>query len=73
MVCYVATWQVSYSKLAPDLLAKYQAHMVDKARADGESEVAIAAKVVKMEKFPAEHDQRVCEAVVDSSRTVTHS
>src|SRR5688572_13443693 len=41
-VCYVATWQVVYYKLAPDFMQKYSAHVVEKARADGEDEEAIA-------------------------------
>jgi hypothetical protein len=40
-LCYVATWEVIYFKLAPDYAAKYQAHALDKARANGESEEAM--------------------------------
>jgi hypothetical protein len=50
-VCYVATWEVISSTLAPDYLSKYQAHMLDKARASGESDQAIAKKKVEMEQF----------------------
>src|SRR5262245_56239602 len=39
--CYVATWEVIYYRLAPDYLAKYQAHVIEKARASGESQAAI--------------------------------
>ena len=46
-VCYVLTWQVIYFKLAPDFGAKYQAHMIDKARASGESQAEIDKKVAK--------------------------
>lgn len=52
-VCYVATWQVIYYKLTPDFMAKYQTHALEKARADGASEEAIAKKKVEMDKFAA--------------------
>ncbi len=32
-VCYVATWEVIYFKFAPDFGTKYQAHVLEKARA----------------------------------------
>ena len=50
-VCYVATWEVVYSRLAPDYLAKYQAYTIDKARTEGATETEIAAKRAEMEKF----------------------
>lgn len=37
-VCYVATWQVVYHKLAPDFMDKYVAYSIDKARASGATE-----------------------------------
>src|SRR5215217_5681998 len=40
-ICYVATWEVIYFKFAPDFLEKYQAHMIEKARANGASQEAI--------------------------------
>lgn len=49
--CYVATWEVIYFNFAPDYLEKYQARVLDKARADGESEVAIAQKKAEMDKM----------------------
>jgi len=50
-LCYVATWQVVYFKLAPDYGTKYKAHVLEQARMDGESEAAIAQKKVEMDKF----------------------
>ncbi len=50
-VCYVATWQVIYYKLAPDFMVKYQAHVIEEARAEGESQVAIDKKVADMQRF----------------------
>ena len=43
-VCYVATWQVVYYKLAPDFTDKYVAYAVDKAKKSGASDAQIAAQ-----------------------------
>src|SRR5687768_9307587 len=48
---YVATWQVMYYRLTPDFLEKYNAHTLEKARANGETEAQIAQRQVDMEKF----------------------
>ncbi len=50
-LCYVATWEVMYFRFMPDYLDKYQAHMIERARANGESPAAIAQKKVEMEKL----------------------
>jgi hypothetical protein len=50
-VCYVATWQLVYYKLAPDFVAKYQAYTIEKARASGESQAAIHKRVADMQRF----------------------
>ena len=50
-LCYVATWEVIYFKLAPDFMTTYQAHMLEEARADGESAEALARKKAEMDKF----------------------
>jgi hypothetical protein len=50
-LCYVATWEVMYFKFMPDFLTKYQAHILEKARSDGESAEAIARKKAEMDKF----------------------
>ncbi len=50
-LCYVATWQLVYYKFAPDFLTEYQAHQLEKARADGESEAQLAKRKADMEKF----------------------
>jgi hypothetical protein len=50
-LCYVATWEVVYfNHLAPDIMTEYQAYVIDKARADGETEEAIAAKKAQMDR-----------------------
>jgi hypothetical protein len=63
-LCYVATWEVIYFKLAPDFTAKYQAHMIEKARADGETEAAIAQKKAEMDKFAKLYDNPAINAAI---------
>jgi Protein of unknown function (DUF4199) len=50
-VCYVATWQVVYYKLAPDFGAKYTAHVVEQARAAGASQAEIDQKAAEMQRM----------------------
>lgn len=48
---YVATWEVIYYKIEPDFGSKYGAYQVEKARAEGATEEAIAAKKAEMQQF----------------------
>lgn len=50
-VCYVASWQLVYHKLAPDFVSRYQAHMIEEARADGMSEEDLTKKKAEMAEF----------------------
>jgi len=50
-VCYVASWQLVYYKLAPDFIEKVSAHAVNKVRADGGTDADVAAKQEEMAKF----------------------
>ena len=52
-VCYVATWQIIYYKLTPDFMGKYQAHVVEQARAKGESQAAIDKRVAEIQGYVA--------------------
>lgn len=63
-LCYVAMWEVVYFKLAPDYLTKYQAHMIEKARANGESEEAIGRKKAEMEKFAVMYQNPAINAAI---------
>jgi hypothetical protein len=63
-LCYVATWEVIYFKLAPGYTAKMQAHMIEKARADGASAEAIARKKAEMEKFAEMYDNPAINAAI---------
>ena len=49
-VCYVATWEVIYYKISPDFPQKYQAHMIEQAKASGGSQVEIEKKVAEAQK-----------------------
>ncbi len=50
-VCYVATWELIYYRLAPDFADKYAAYAVEKARASGATEAQIAARTKEMAEF----------------------
>jgi hypothetical protein len=50
-VCYVITWEVIYYKLAPDYAAKYQAYVLEKARADGATEAELATQKAEMDEY----------------------
>jgi len=49
--CYVATWEVMYFKFMPDFMTRYGAHELEKARAAGASEAALAQKKEELDKF----------------------
>ena len=50
-VCYVATWELAYHKLAPDYLDKYAAYSIEKASKSGATDAEIAAKTKEMAEF----------------------
>lgn len=50
-VMYVATWQLSKDKIAPNYMEEYQAHMIGKMKASGKSQAEIDKEVVEMKKF----------------------
>jgi hypothetical protein len=50
-VCYVATWELVYYKLAPDFVDKYSVHVVENAKQSGATEAQIAAKTKQMADF----------------------
>ncbi|HMI54925.1 MAG TPA: DUF4199 domain-containing protein [Gemmatimonadaceae bacterium] len=50
-VCYVATWELAYPRLAPDYLDKYAAYTVEKMRKSGATDAQIAAKTKEMAEF----------------------
>lgn len=50
-VCYVATWEVIYYKLAPDFGEKYATHVLERARAGGASDEEMATQTKRMAEF----------------------
>ncbi len=63
-MCYVATWLVVHERMAPDYLSKYEAHVVEKARAAGESEEAIARQRAEMASFAKRYENPAFKAAV---------
>jgi hypothetical protein len=63
-MCYVATWEVMYFKFMPDFMSKYQARELDKARAGGASEDAIAKRKAEMDKFGEMYKNPVVNAAM---------
>lgn len=49
--CYVATWELIYYKVSPDFTQRYQAHMIEKAKASGASQAEIDKQVADAQKF----------------------
>ena len=49
--CYVATWEAMYFTVASNYLTNYQAKMLEKERAAGANEEALARKAAEMAKF----------------------
>jgi hypothetical protein len=62
--CYVATWEVVYFKFMPDFLSNYQAHELEKARAGGATEEAIAKQKAEMDEFEAKYHNPLFNAAV---------
>jgi hypothetical protein len=63
-VCYVAAWQVIYYKITPDFAQKYQAYVLDQAKADGETEQQLAKRKADMEKFSELYKNPVVNAAI---------
>lgn len=63
-LCYVATWEVIYYKLAPDFGAKYQAYELEKARVGGASEEALARKKADLDKYAAMYKNPAINAAI---------
>lgn len=57
--CYVGTWEVIYYRFTPNYMAKYNEHMIEKARASGASEAELAQKRAEMAKFEKLYDNPI--------------
>jgi hypothetical protein len=54
---YVATWHFVYKKIAPEFLDQYAAHAIEKERASGATEQAIAGLRQEMADFKVRYDE----------------
>ena len=63
-ICYVVAWEIIYFKFMPDFMAKYAAHVVEKAKASGASPEAIQAQLQEMKKFKAMYDNPFFNAAI---------
>ena len=63
-ICYVVTWQVMYFNFFPNYAAEYQAHVLEKARADGLSEEALAKKKADWERYAELYQNPAINAAV---------
>jgi hypothetical protein len=61
-VCYVGAWEVMYFKFMPDFMTRYGAHELEKARAGGASEAALAQKKVELDNFEKMYKNPVINA-----------
>jgi hypothetical protein len=50
-LCYVATWELMYFKIAPEYAANMQAHMIEQAQASGGSPEEVRQKVEEIQRF----------------------
>jgi len=57
-VCYVVVWEIAYFyfNLMPDFMDKYAQHMIEKARAAGDSQQMIDAQIQEMKNFKTMYD-----------------
>jgi hypothetical protein len=62
--CYVATWQVVYFKLSTGFVEKYTAYTIEKERAAGATEDALAAKRQEMLAFKEIYDNPLFNSAV---------
>lgn len=62
--CYVATWEVIFFNFTPNFLEEYQAGQLERERAAGASEAALAAKRAEMAKFAEQYRNPLFNAAV---------
>jgi hypothetical protein len=62
--CYTATWEVLYFKVVPDFGTKYAQAAIERARAEGKSEAAIAKTSAEMEQFAQSYKNPIYNSAV---------
>jgi hypothetical protein len=65
--CYVAAWEVYYFTMKPDILAQYQVHELEKARASGATAEAVAKQKAEMDSFAKLYENPAINAAVTFS------
>ena len=63
-VCYVATWELIYFKLRPDIAAKFAAQNIERARRGGASEAEVQRKVAEMQEFNERYNNPLFNSAV---------
>lgn len=63
-LCYVATWELIYFKLAPGFAEKYTNYVIEQARASGATQQVIDAKLQQMKDFKAMYDNPFINAAI---------
>lgn len=61
---YVIAWEITYFNFLPDFLDKYNAQMLDKMRADGESAAAIEEATVKMASMAKQYQNPLINSAI---------
>jgi hypothetical protein len=49
-LCYDVTWLVIYSRTGPEFATRYQAHVMEKARAEGKSQAELDAQAAELKR-----------------------
>ena len=63
-VCYVIAWQILYFNFMPDFLDKYSSYVIEKARAAGDSQQVIDAKLQEMKDFKTMYNNPLINAAL---------
>lgn len=61
---YVLAWEIAYFNFFPDFLDQYSAHVLDRMRADGESEAAIREEAAKMATMAKYYDNPLVNSAI---------
>ncbi len=62
--CYVATWEVIYFTMHPDFIEKYDAYVLEKARAGGATKAELDKKSAELQQFAKLYKNPVINAAV---------
>ena len=63
-VCYVATWEVIYFKMAPGFAEKYAAYAIESVKRSGASQQQIDATTRQMQTFKQMYDNPLTNAAM---------